>query len=188
MRIGAANSPPMREVPGFLPVLTELSVFIDAPSVARFWEHVDKTPGFGPNGDCWRWTGYLMTTGHPYGLIDVTVTIPGLGRGNIKRTAHRISFLIHRGYLTQKDICHSCDNPQCVNPAHLWEGTHEENMEDRDRKRRNGFSERTHCHRGHPFGETPLRNNKGARVCKTCIKQNRKERRAQRKALGLPPD
>jgi len=38
-------------------------------AMARFWAKVDKSPGFGPNGDCWRWTGRVE--GHGYGEMKI---------------------------------------------------------------------------------------------------------------------
>ena len=87
-----------------------------------FWEKVDKS------GECWVWTASRDAKG--YGCFGVA--------GKIKRT-HRLSFLMHNGEIpSHLIVCHSCDNPSCVNPDHLWLGTHQDNAIDRERKNRGG--------------------------------------------------
>lgn len=73
-----------------------------------------------PNSGCWLFTGYLDRGG--YGIIALD-----------KRTrigAHRASYWAHKGESGGLDILHSCDVRCCVNPDHLWTGTHVENMAD----------------------------------------------------------
>ena len=95
--------------------------------VARFWTHVEKTDG------CWIWHGSRLKRGY--------------GRMHINGTtwkAHRLSYLLHNNRLSRElIICHSCDNPSCVNPAHLSQGTNADNMRDRDNKFRMMHGERT---------------------------------------------
>lgn len=96
------------------------------PLYDRFWAKVQKTDG------CWIWTGAVDSSG--YGWIGVV--------GRKTRAAHRLSYEWHNGeILPGKCVCHRCDNPGCVNPDHLWLGTHADNIRDRDRKGRcNGGS------------------------------------------------
>lgn len=77
--------------------------------------------------DCWEYQGGKNNIG--YGMI----------RDDDKmRTAHRVSYEEHNQKKIPKYmcVCHTCDNPICVNPAHLWLGTMQDNIDDMIRKGR----------------------------------------------------
>ena len=81
---------------------------------------------------CWNWTG--PKNEKAYGRLIVRID-------GIKKTvrAHRLSWRLHRGEIPDGLwVLHSCDNPSCVNPDHLWLGTHLENMADMRKKRELG--------------------------------------------------
>lgn len=90
----------------------------------RFWPRVKKQLS-----GCWEWGGAKDQDG--YGVFRGEV-------GGVKfNRAHRFSYAVHFGEIPEGSyICHSCDNPKCVNPEHLWAGTPRDNMEDRDAKGR----------------------------------------------------
>ncbi len=103
---------------------------VRVPLEERFWKKVDKR---GPK-ECWPWTGARFRTG--YGFIHAGPRGAGPQRWVY---AHRLSWLLHSGELADSDVvCHHCDNPPCVNPAHLFIGTRDDNNKDRDRKGRGG--------------------------------------------------
>ena len=99
----------------------------------RFWAKVDKR---GPN-ECWEWQGYKIPAG--YGQIR-----EGVG-GSRNLRVHRVSWELANGcpIPTGKFVCHHCDNPSCVNPAHLWIGTNADNQRDMVNKGRSGRGART---------------------------------------------
>jgi len=79
-----------------------------------------------PYSGCWLWTGSTKTG--TYGAFSVK---------NFPRFAHRVSWELHRGDIPEgMFVCHSCDTPACVNPDHLFLGTHRDNMKDMRRKSR----------------------------------------------------
>jgi HNH endonuclease len=113
----------------------------------RFWAKVDKAgpiPVHAPDlGSCWLWTGAPDTNG--YGQLRT---------GNTLEKAHRISWEIHFGKPIL-NVCHRCDNPLCVKPAHLFEGTQQDNIADRQAKGRHNRKPgdlRHHVPRGEEMG------------------------------------
>lgn len=127
-----------------------------------------------PNSGCWLWTAALERYG--YFKLD--------GK---QISAHRASFIIYVGPIPENlFVLHQCDNPPCVNPNHLFLGTHQDNVDDMMRKGRHGtaisgiskakrkrikdqVAAGTHCrkeHRRTQFNTYVSPN--GTRTCITC--------------------
>jgi len=88
----------------------------------RFWAGVDMV-----EGGCWLWKGRRYKDG--YGEFR--------SRTGKSIAAHRASWMLASGEIpTGMVICHHCDNPPCVNPAHLFVGTQQENERDKHAKGR----------------------------------------------------
>lgn len=133
----------------------------------RFWGNTHKTD------NCWLWKG--STRGrHPlmYGI---------LWDGNKHLGAHRFSYEIHNGPIPlDYSVCHTCDNPLCVNPSHLFLGTHTDNMRDKLAKNRCGQKNKTHCPQGHEYNQlNTYTSNAGSRHCRICAKLRERVRRSK---------
>lgn len=87
---------------------------------------IDTTSG------CWLWTGVLMKNG--YGRMEIEES---------QMYAHRASWFIHNGEIPSGNIVfHHCDVRNCVNPAHLYLGTYQSNMDDAKNRNRMPCGER----------------------------------------------
>jgi hypothetical protein len=93
-------------------------------------EYLEQRIKAADNG-CWLFTGLPDKNG--YGQVyDVRVAKDT----NVTR-AHQLSYVAYKGTIPSGMlVCHSCDTPECVNPAHLWLGTPQDNMTDKVNKGR----------------------------------------------------
>ncbi len=99
-----------------------LNLFNSKKVQDRFWSKVSK----GAVDECWEWRG--GNSGKSYGCFSLN-----------RRTylSHILSLWSHLNEEPKgRYTCHSCDNPCCVNPNHLWYGTAKENTQDSKNKNR----------------------------------------------------
>ncbi len=91
--------------------------------VTRFMDRVQR----GAPNECWRWTRGKNKSG--YGQLFV---------GGTMTSASRMAYAIANDYVPRSDeqVCHRCDNRLCCNPAHLFLGSLQDNMADRNAKGR----------------------------------------------------
>lgn len=137
-------------------------------NVAAFRGHF--TPG-GPD-ECWPWLGFRDSLGY--------------GRFATHKQgwfASRVAWFLANGNQQPEGfVCHSCDNPPCVNPAHLWLGDARSNTRDMIAKRRGNAQKKTHCKSGHPFSPENTLVRGPHRFCRTCRRIRDQRRYQLRKA------
>lgn len=115
--------------------------------VTRFWAKVRICEhGVACDRCCWEWQGARLAAGG-YGAFTITATE---GK-QVTARAHVVALELHLQSFLSLDLwaLHTCDNPPCCNPAHLFAGTHQDNMEDMRRKGRIARGDR-HGSRTHP--------------------------------------
>lgn len=149
--------------------------------VERFDSKVEHR---GPN-DCWPWIGHCAPSGHGQFWIGDRLYGP-------HRVAYELTHDLPVGSLRPDQfVCHACDNPPCVNPAHLWLGTQADNMRDaavKGRARSNPRWVDGRCKNGHDVTDPKnVYRVKGTRQrqCRTCNRE-RMAARAQTKARTKP--
>ena len=69
---------------------------------------------------CWLWHG-VRQGDQGYGFISYR---------NKRYLAHRVAYFLKHKHWPSKLACHKCDNPPCVNPDHIYNGSHQDNMKD----------------------------------------------------------
>jgi hypothetical protein len=106
---------------------------IDEPSYDVAVPYFLASAPTGPEDACWLWTGRATPLGYGKVYAGRRCTV----------YAHRVAFYIHHGRLPEGELDHTCRTPACVNPCHLEDVTHKENI-DRSPHRHKDF-----CIRGH---------------------------------------
>lgn len=151
-----------------------MRVYTRVPLSVRFWAKVKIS---SEPDDCWEWTGGINPNG--YGRI-------GSHKYGEQYSTHRLAYKLTHGEITDGlFVLHSCDNRKCCNPAHLFLGTHKDNVADMINKGRQRNQVKTHCKRGHPFDSTNTRiGRKGERYCHECCAAAVIRNRAKRRIAG----
>ncbi len=101
------------------------------PIKLRFYRYFIE----GREDECWEWVGHK--NGDGYGRIRIPRSLSPTGK-DFDALSNRVAWFLQTGEWPLKGIyvLHTCDNPGCVNPKHLFLGTHKDNMKDMVRKGR----------------------------------------------------
>jgi len=125
-----------------------------------------------PQTGCWNWNRAKDKDG--YGVMKF--------RGR-QQAVHRVAAFLWMNLDKTPHllVLHSCDNPSCFNPKHLFLGTNLDNMVDASKKKRLRGQSKTHCVNGHEYTPENTRIWKGTRKCKACHAAQEKAKYHERK-------
>jgi hypothetical protein len=162
--VGVVGPTPRRDTMEVTTVPNQSTLTLTPKQIERFWSNVDTS------GDCWEWRGTIMHEGY------------GVAHFNYRHyRAHRVSWELTNGPIPD-ELCvlHRCDNRSCVNPAHLFVGTRDDNMRDMVAKARQRHGD------NHPFKINPQLAQRGEAhgISKLTAQQVREIRRLR--AEGVP--
>ena len=144
------------------------ATYLAGSETERFWPKVRKTNG------CWLWVAALND--HGYGIFRSST-----GR-NVR--AHRWAYEALVGPIPDgMEIDHLCRMRSCVNPDHLEAVTHQQNTQRSLPGGRRWRRDLTHCPQGHAYDEGNTYWHRGKRSCRTCQKDRRRRRDAEKKML-----
>lgn len=154
--------------------MSEIDPFQDEEYNRRWLERALARVKQDENG-CWIWQGPKQRRG--YGLM-AHKYIPG---ARVHRVVYQFAYGQRLGRWDY--VCHACDVPSCVNPAHMWIGTPADNQKDMQAKRRGKYQQQIQCMHGHEYNEqNTWIDKRGHRHCRICA------RIKQRIAAGWPED
>jgi hypothetical protein len=142
----------------------------------RLWQKVNVRG----EGDCWPWLGASNRSGR--GQL--------MAADGRKRSVPQLIWedVNEQSFPEGKEACHTCDNPPCCNPKHIWTGTRTENIIDSVSKGRwdsRGRAHKTHCKHNHEYtAENTHITPQGHRHCRVCnnLRQNERRRQSRRAA------
>lgn len=112
---------------------------------------------------CWVWMAFRNKGGKGYGYATYKGKNEHAHRAMYR--AARSNGIIPEGW----DICHTCDDPACINPLHLFAAPRAINVQDMRAKGRGNNQKKTECPKGHPYSaENTYVDPRGFRLCKEC--------------------
>lgn len=124
-----------------------------------FNQRVIKHSGYY-DSDCWQFSTAGDKNGYPQVVGSKHCKELGLTRG------HQVSYYVHKGPIPEdKIVCHTCDNPWCVNPDHLFLGTWNDNVQDMVSKNRHIQGPQYHRRKLTQEQEAEIKTLKGTKTC-----------------------
>ncbi|MFG3710790.1 HNH endonuclease [Micromonospora sp. NPDC047730] len=108
------------------------ALHLKAATIAeRFWRKVDRRS----RAECWPWTGSANRSGHGEFFVSPE-------RGRVPAHTFAVELTVGRACPEGLEGCHRCDNPPCCNPAHVYYGTRQDNVDDMWARGRAAYGER----------------------------------------------